>query len=327
MFRVFISIFGNTFSEEKKQKIDFGLGHIAVFLLYLPNLSQLLSNDEIRPSFITRELLNQFEKRDIFFVRGSSGKVEKTLTLKEVEALKKSGTDVVGFDMRRDIDFNPMSDNTLAHASQFVSAVRIRLNEKQKSSVSEAVLQPMIEELKMNYMLFKSNGYDYFNFLYVLNGIVDKFVSTNSISKENKLIFRSDFSQCCIRVPEFELRTFDEETRINVLEKRKKQKELDKIEELEKEEQRRIESALRLDEIKFKQEQKEEQRILKAQKAQKAQEEKEAAAAVAAAAVAAAPTELTAKEKDLLTIQRNSNFRNHVEPIFQQFSQVCPTPA
>ena len=42
MFRLFMSVFGNTSSEQNKQKIDFGLGHLAVFLLYLPNLSEIL---------------------------------------------------------------------------------------------------------------------------------------------------------------------------------------------------------------------------------------------------------------------------------------------
>jgi hypothetical protein len=316
MFRVFISIFGNTSSEENKQKIDFGLGHLAVFLLYLPNLSQLLSNDEIQPSFVSRELVNQFEKKDIFFVRGSSGKVEKTLTL---EALKKSGTHVVGIDIRRDIDFNPMSDKTLLHAIEFVSVVRTKLNKKQQSSVSEAVVQPMIEELKTKYARFKERGYDYFGFLYVFSALLEQFVLTNSVSKENKLILRSDFSPCCIQVPEFEIHTIDEEKRMKAVEERKKIQKQKELEVLKEEERRRIESALRLDEIRFKREQEDER--IKAQEAQrkKAQEEKEAAAA---AAVAAAPTELTAKDKQKLTIQRNGNFRNHVEPIFQQFSQA-----
>ena len=43
----------------------------------------------IEQLFVTRELVNEFEKKDIFFVRGSGGKIDKTLTLKEVEALKK----------------------------------------------------------------------------------------------------------------------------------------------------------------------------------------------------------------------------------------------
>ena len=320
MFRVFISIFGNTSSEENKQKIDFGLGHIAVFLLYLPNLSQLLSNDEIRPSFVTRELVNQFEKKDIFFVRGSSGKVEKTLTLKEFEALKKSGTHVVGIDIRRDIDFNPMSDNTLAHAIQFVSAVRTKLNEKQKSSVSEAVLQPIIEDLKDKYTVFKQRGYDYFSFLYIFSALLTQFMLENSVSKDNELILRSDFSQCCIQIPDFEIFTMDEEKQMKAIEERKKIQKQKELERIKTEEQQRIKSALRLDKIKFKKELRTELKGNKNKELLKPQEEQEAA--VAAAAVAATPTELTAKEKELLTIQRNGNFRNHVKPIFQQFSQA-----
>jgi phage gp29-like protein len=136
------------------------------------------------------------------------------------------------------------------------------------------------------------------------------------MSKKNKLMFCSDLSQCCIQVPNFELRTFEENTRINFLEEQKNKK---KIEETEMEEQRRRESARRLDEIKSRQQKKE--NILKAQKAQKAQEAQEEKEAQEAA-VAATPTD---KEKDLLTqltIERNKIFRKHVEPIFQQFSQA-----
>ena len=305
MFGTFVSLFGDT--PQSKEKIDFGLGHLAVFLLYQPNLSEILNTS----SFVSRVLVDQFKQIDIFFFTAANG-TKDISSLQKVEDLKKR-KDITGYDIRKDLQFNPMSDNTFINARNLVSQVREELNTKQNSSVNQDVLTPMIKDLKENYDLFKLR-HDYFNFLYVLNGIVGNFVSTNSMSKKNKLMFCSDLSQCCIQVPNFELRTFEENTRINFLEEQKNKK---KIEETEMEEQRRRESARRLDEIKSRHEQQKKEKILKAQKAQKAQE-----VAVAAAAVAATPTELTEKEKGPLRIQRDRNFRNDVEPIFQQFSQA-----
>jgi hypothetical protein len=309
MFGTFVSLFGDT--PQSKEKIDFGLGHLAVFLLYQPNLSEILNTS----SFVSRVLVDQFKQIDIFFFTAANGTKYISSLQKVEEDLKKKRKDITGYDIRKDLQFNPMSDNTFINASNLVSQVREKLNTKQNSSVSQDVLTPMIKDLKHKYELFKLR-HDYFNFLYVLNGIVGNFVSTNSMSKKNKLMFCSDLSQCCIQVPNFELRTFEENTRINFLEEQKNKK---KIEETEMEEQRRRESARRLDEIKSRQQKKE--NILKAQKAQKAQEAQEEKEAQEAA-VAATPTD---KEKDLLTqltIERNKIFRKHVEPIFQQFSQA-----
>ena len=92
------------------------------------------------------------------------------------------------------------------------------------------------------------------------------------------------------------------------------------MERIKTEEQELVKRSLRLDGMKFRKELRTELKGNKNKELLKPQQEQEAA--VAAAAVAAAPTELTAKEKELLTIQRNGNFRNHVKPIFQQFSQA-----
>jgi hypothetical protein len=317
MFRTFVSIFGDTPSGENKQKIDFGLAHVARFLLYLPDLSKILSNLEPRYTFI--EIMRDFEKKDIFFVRGANGKIEKTLTLKEVEELKRLGTDVTRFDIRRDIDFNPMSENTLLHAIQFVSAIRIKLNEKQQSSVSEDVVQPMIEDLKLKHERFRDRGYDYFSFLYIFSAVVEQFIQTNSLSKDNKLILRSDFSQCCGKIPNFEIHSIEEEKQMKVVEQRKKIQHQKELEEMRKEEQRRIESALRLDKIKFKKEQQKE----KEEERKKAEEEERIAAAAAASPKVLtdkSPKVLTDKEKQLLIVQRNNNFKNDIKSIFAEFS-------
>jgi hypothetical protein len=201
--------------------------------------------------------VREFEKRDIFSVR--EGDVEKTLTLAEVAGLKKTGKDVTVFDVRRNIGFTPMSEGTLSNAIQFVSVVRTKLNEKQKSSVSEAVLQPIIEDLKDKYTVFKQRGYDYFGFLHVFSTRIENFTSTNSVSKDNKLVLQCDFSQCCIRVPDFEIFTTDEETQMKVIKERKKIQQQKDSERMKMEEQELVERSLRLDELKFKKEQLKEQ--------------------------------------------------------------------
>ena len=323
IFKKFISIFGDTPSEENKQKIDFGLGHLAIFLLYVPNLSEILNNDMIEQLFVTRELVNEFEKKDIFFVRGSGGKIDKTLTLKEVEALKKSGKDVTGFDIRRNIDFNPMSENMLSRAIQFVSVIRTKLNEKQQTSISEAVVKPIIEDLKTKYVRFKDRGYDYFSFLYVWSALVEQFILTNSVSKDNKVILRSDFSQSCVQVPDFEMRTMDEEKQMKVVEERKKKQQQKELERIKMEEQQLVERSLRLDEMKFRKEQqreREEERKKTEEERKKAEEERIAAAAAAAAA--ASPKVLTDKERQILIVQRNNNIKNDIKTIFPDFSRA-----
>jgi hypothetical protein len=315
MLQTFIHLLGSTSSETNKQKIDFALGHVAVFLLHLPNLSETLCNDQINPEFISRGLMREFEKRDIFFVRESDEKIGKTFTLIEVAGLKRSGEDMTKFDVRRNIEFNPMSEGTLSNAIQLVSAVRTKLNEKQKSSVSEADLQPIIEYLKIKYTRLKEHGYDYFSFLYFFSTRIEQFTLINSVSKDNKLVLHCDFSACCIQVPNFDIFTTDEEKQVKVIEEKKKMQQQKELEQMKIEEQELVKRSLRLDELKFKKELRTERKENKNKTLLRPQEAQEAAAA-------AAPIELTAKEKDLLTIQRNSNFKNNVEPIFQQFSDA-----
>jgi hypothetical protein len=266
IFQTFIYLLGSTASEENKQKIDFALGHVAVFLLYLPNLSVTLRNNQIKPEFVSRVLMREFEKIDIFSVREGDGKVEK-LTLVEVDGLKRTGKDVTGFDVRRDIGFNPMPEDTLSNAIQFVSVVRTKLNEKQKSSVSESVLQPIIEDLKDKYARFKQSGRDYFTFLYIFSTRIVNFTSTNSVSKDNKLVLHCDFSQCCIRVPDFEIFTIEEEKQVKVIEERKKIQQQKELERMKMEEQELVERSLRLDELRFKKEQLKEQEDAKKKRA------------------------------------------------------------
>ena len=308
-FNKYISIFGDTPTDENKQKIDFGLAHLARFLLYLPNLSFILSNNEIQPVFISRQIEGEFKKIKIFFVREHDGQIKKTFTLEEVEALKKSGTDVTRFDVRRDLDFNPMSEATLSNAIEFVSAVRIKLNEKQGSSISDADEQPIIQEFKTRYLLFKDKGYDYFGFLSVLSQRLQNFVLRNSRSKEDKLILDSNFSQCCGQIPEFAIYTTQEKIKMKMLEKKRKDQQRQEAEE----EKRLAERIMRLDQMKFKKEQQRE----KEEEKRKAQQ---AAAAAAAASVVAVPKELSEKEKSAFMIQRTGTFKNDIKSIFPEFS-------
>jgi hypothetical protein len=138
------------------------------------------------------------------------------------------------------------------NALQFVSVVRTKLNEKQKSSVSEAVLQPIIEDLKDKYTVFKQRGYDYFGFLHVFSTRIENFTSTNSVSKDNKLVLHCDFSQCCIRVPDFEIYTTDEEKQVKVIKERKKIQQQKELARMKMEGQKLVEGSLRLGELKFK---------------------------------------------------------------------------
>ena len=314
-FNKYISIFGNTPTDENKQKIDFGLAHLARFLLYLPNLSFILSNNEIQPIFISREIEGEFKKIKIFFVREHDGQIKKTFTLEEIEALKKSGTDVTRFDIRRDLDFNPMSEATLSNAIEFVSAIRIKLNEKQGSSISDADEQPIIKEFKTRYLLFKQKGYDYFGFLFVLSQRLQNFVLHNSRSKEDKLVLDSNFSQCCGQIPEFEIYTTQERIKMKILEKKRKDQQRQEAEE----EKRLAERIMRLDQMKFKKEQQREKEEEK-RKAQQAAADAAAAAAVTAASVVAVPKELSEKEKSAFITQRTGSFKNDIKSIFPVFS-------
>ena len=302
MFKILISIFGNTSSEQNKQKIDFGLGHVAHFLLYLPNLSEILQNDEINPKYVSLGLIREFEKKNIFFRRHSSGQIEKTLTLKEVLILKQPGNDVSEYDVERNIIFNPMSQNTLSHAIEFISAIRIKVNEKQRSSISEGDIQSTIEQLKKDYGV-TALGYDYFSFLYFSADLVEKFISTNSQSKHNKIILRSDFSQCHIQVPQFEIYTEEEDRRMKIQEEKKQL-------QLQEEARENAERIKRFNEIKFRKEQ---------QERRKAQPQA-AASPPPAVAVVSLPKELTETEKEQLRIQRNTTFKTYIQSIFPEFS-------
>ena len=315
VFNRYIYIFGDTPTEENKQKIDFGLAHLAVYFLYLPNLSLILSNSEVQPIFISRQIEAEFEKKEILFLRGSGGKIEKLFTIEAVETLKRSGQDVSKFDVRRDLDFNPMSENTLKYTLQFISAVRIKINEKQRSTITETFMNPIIEELKQKYFRFKDRGYDYFSFIYNLSALLEDFILKNSTSKENRLILRSNFSQCCIQIPEFIINTMEEDRRMKILEERKQLQLQKEAQQMKEEQQRNAERMKRLDEIKFRKEQQKERE----EERRNAQLQAAASPPPAVAAVSL-PKELTEKEKEQLRIQRNTMFKRYVQSIFPEFS-------
>jgi hypothetical protein len=315
VFNQCISIFGDTPTDENKQKIDFALGHLAIYFLSLPNLSLILSNSEVQPIFISHQIEAEFEKKEILFLRGSGGKIEKLFTIEAVEKLKRSGQDVSKFDVRRNLDFNPMPEITLQHAIQFISAVRIKINEKQRSTITETFMNPIIEELKQKYFRFKDRGYDYFSFIYNLSALLEDFILKNSTSKENRLILRSNFSQCCIQIPEFIINTMEEDRRMKILEERKQLQLQKEAQQMKEEQQRNAERMKRFDKMKFRKEQQQERE----EERRNAQLQAAAASPPAVAAVSL-PKELTEKEKEHLRMQRNTTFKRYVQSIFPEFS-------
>lgn len=311
VFNRCISIFGDTPTDENKEKIDFALGHLAVYFLNLLNLSFILSNSEVQPIFICRQIEAEFEKKEILFVQEPNGK--KIFTLEAAEALRRSG-DVTVFNVRRDLVFDPMPENTtLQNAKNFVSEVRQKLNEKQRSSISEDLMNPIIQDLERYYNTLKAM-YDYFSFILFLSELLQKFISTNS-KKGIRFILRSNFSECSVKVPEFVICTMEEcvqeDARIETKENMQQLRDALKMEKQKKEDE---EKKKRFDDMKLKKEQqrKKEDEKIKAQQA--------AAAAAAAASVVAVQRELTDKEKSALIFQRTNSFKNDIKSIFLAFS-------
>jgi hypothetical protein len=308
VFNRYIFIFGTT--DENKEKIDFALGHLACYFLYLPNHSLILSNSEV-----SRQIEAEFEKKEILFRRGSDGKIENLFTLEAVEALKRSGKDISRFDVRRNLDFNPMHEGTLSNAVGFVSDVIKKLNEKQRSSITEAVVNSIIEKIKTKYVKYKGN-YDYFNFIYILSAELEEFISKNSTSKD-RLILKSDCSQCCTQIPEFAIYTMEEYKRMKILEERKQVQQQKEIQRMKEEEQRNVERMQQLDEMKFRKQQKE-----KEERRKKMLEHQQDAAAATSAIVSVVPKQLTDKDKQAFIVQRNNSFKKNIEPIFKLFSNA-----
>ena len=325
MFQTFISLLGNTPTPENINKINAGLGHVAVFLLDVPN--RVLHNDEIRPEYVSKQLMREFENIQIFVDRSVGN--SSIFSLKEVMEMKASGRDVTRLFPIDRIVFSPMTPVVLPNAIGMILEVRRRLNEKQKSTLGDGDSGPIIEALKQKYPRVEETG-DYFSFLQILNNLVDKFTLGHSVNKSDKIAAHADFSECRIKVPEFkmysrsEMREITDKKNADFI---KKQTELDKLDKLEEDEkkkqQEKANKGLRFTEMKQAKEKAEArkaeiemQRQLKEQ--QEEREEIEERERIAAAALAAG---LTEKEKEQLTIQRNSNFKNNVKDIFQQFSK------
>jgi len=319
MFQTFISLFGNTPTPENRNKIDVGLGHVAIFLLDVPN--RVLHNDEIQPEYVSKQLMREFENIQIFVDRsvGNSSK----FSLKEVMEMKASGIDVTRLFPIDMLVFSPLTPVVLPNAIGMVLEVRRRLNEKQGSTLGDGDSGPIIEVLKQKYPRFEETG-DYFSFLQILNNLIDKFTLDHSVNIKDKITARADFSECRIKVPEFELRSRSEMRQITDEKKAdsiKKQKELEK-EELEKQEQQKQQkSAVLLEEARARKARKEEIEMQRKERIAAAAAEKERIAAAEERERIAASAGLTDKEKEQLTIQRNGNFKNNVKDIFQQFSK------
>ena len=323
MFQTFISLLGNTPTPENINKINAGLGHVAVFLLDVPN--RVLHNDEIRPEYVSKQLMREFENIQIFVDRSVGN--SSIFSLKEVMEMKASGRDVTRLFPIDRLVFSPMTPVVLPNTIGMVLEVRRRLNEKQKSTLGDGDSGPIVEALKQKYLRFEETG-DYFSFLQNLNNLIDKFTLDHSVNKSDKVAAYADFSECRIKVPDFEIYSRSEMREITDKKKAdfiKKQKELDELDKLKEDEKKKQQEQankdLRFTEMKQAKEKAEArkaeiemQRQLKEQQRQEIEERERIAAA------AAAPS-LTEKEKDLLTIQRNTNFKNNVKDIFQQFSK------
>ena len=323
MFQTFISLLGNTPTPENINKLNAGLGHVAVFLLDVPN--RVLHNDEIRPEYVSKQLMREFENIQIFVDRSVGN--SSIFSLKEVMEMKASGRDVTRLFPIDRLVFSPMTPVVLPNTIGMVLEVRRRLNEKQKSTLGDGDSGPIVEALKQKYLRFEETG-DYFSFLQNLNNLIDKFTLDHSVNKSDKVAAYADFSECRIKVPDFEIYSRSEMREITDKKKAdfiKKQKELDELDKLKEDEKKKQQEQankdLRFTEMKQAKEKAEArkaeiemQRQLKEQQRQEIEERERIAAA------AAAPS-LTEKEKDLLTIQRNSNFKNNVKDIFQQFSK------
>ena len=311
MFQTFISLLGNTPTPENRKKIDVGLGHVAVFLLDVPN--RVLDNDEIRPEYVSQQLMRGFENIQIFVDRSVGN--SSIFSLKEVMDMKASDIDVTKLypiDRPDKLVFSPMTPVVLPNAISMVLEVRRRLNEKQGSTLGDGDSAPIIQELTKEHTKFETTG-DYFNFLHTLNLLVDKFTLDHSVQKSDKITAYVDFSECRMKVPDFKI--FSRSEMRQIRDKKKADK---------KEKQEQMNRDVRFLELKSKKEQEiarkaevQMQRQLKEQQRQEIEERERIAAAAAAAAVPS----LTEKDKQLLTIQRNSNFKNNVKDIFQQFSK------
>ena len=323
MFQTFISLLGNTPTPENINKLNAGLGHVAVFLLDVPN--RVLHNDEIRPEYVSKQLMREFENIQIFVDRSVGN--SSIFSLKEVMEMKASGRDVTRLFPIDRLVFSPMTPVVLPNTIGMVLEVRRRLNEKQKSTLGDGDSGPIVEALKQKYLRFEETG-DYFSFLQNLNNLIDKFTLDHSVNKSDKVAAYADFSECRIKVPDFEIYSRSEMREITDKKKAdfiKKQKELDELDKLKEDEKKKQQEQankdLRFTEMKQAKEKAEArkaeiemQRQLKEQQRQEIEERER----IAAAALAAG---LTEKEKEQLTIQRNSNFKNNVKDIFQQFSK------
>jgi hypothetical protein len=318
MFQTFISLFGNTPTPENRDKIDVGLGHVAIFLLDVPN--RVLHNDVIQPEYVPKQLMRDFENIQIFVDR--SVRNSSKFSLKEVMEMKASGIDVTRLFPIDMLMFSPLTPVVLPNAIGMVLEVRRRLNEKQGSTLGDEDSGPIIEVLKQKYPRFEETG-DYFSFLQILNNLIDKFTLDHSVDINDKITARADFSECRIKVPEFELRSRSSEMR-NITDKKKadsikKQKELERQEQQKQEQQKQQKSAVLLEEARARKARKEE--IEMQRKERNAAAEKERIAAAEERERIAASAGLTDQEKEKLTRQRNDNFKNNVKDIFQQFSK------
>jgi len=160
----------NDTPEILKSRIDNAFGHIALYLLHLPNLSEILSGD-------------------------SHETVDKILIHGFAQMVQEKSLDVSAFN--KEDDFNPMTALTLSNAIELVSEVIKLLNKKFHLNLSETDGLVIIEKFQKRFNELEKYR-DYFNFLYVIKSQIEQF----TLSKD--IFCRADYSQCCVRVPVFE---------------------------------------------------------------------------------------------------------------------------
>ena len=319
-FNRYISILGTTYTRENIEKIDWGLVHLACYFLNLPNLSFILSNPG---SSIPTEIIDGFNRK-ICIVKESDKTIE--CTLKEVESIepKPDPTSISVIPVTIETEFNVMSQKTLDHAIQLVRGVTVQLNIKlpQFSKLNSA------GETKIITSLTTALSRKYFvEFLYIFCKSVDQFVLKNSQQfekeKHDRLIFKSNFSECCCKVPDFVMTT---ESEID------KQNEVDKQTELRRKKtdaRKALEAAEAAKEVerrdkflKDKQIKEEQQKLREQQKQAAAKRPQQQPPQHNVADDAALPKELTPQEIQQLTIQRNSTFNNYIKDVFTEFSAL-----
>ena len=331
-FNRYISIFGTTYTRENYtleniEKIDGGLVHLACYFLNLPNLSFILSNPG---SSIPTEIIDGFNRK-ICIVKDSGNTIE--CTLKEVERInpKPDPTSISVIPVTIETEFNVMSQKTLDHAIQLVRGVTVQLNiklpqfSKLNSEGETKIITSLTTALSRKYFV---------EFLYIFCKSVDQFVLKNSqqfeTEKHDRLIFKSNFSECCCKVPDFVITTKSEIDKQNEVDKQAELLRI-KTEALEAEARKEVERRNKF--LRDKQFKEEQQKLREKQK-----QEREAAAAAAAASKqqqqalqdnvaddAALPKELTPKEQqeiEKLTIQRNTSFHTYIGNDFPKFSAL-----